>query len=1018
MSWSRSTPLVSLALALLLGGSASASGFLVASDGSPLRLRSQRVAAVVEDGFARTTVRQTFAHAGGAGGGALEAVYVFPVPDGAALVDLALEVGGQRLEGLLAERKAARRAYDAIVGRKRDPALVEQIGRSKFRLSVYPVLPDQPTTVELTWVELVPRVAGALRYVYPLALLGDAATTEHDLTVDVTLRSAGATIAEASSPTAGLDVVRVSDHEVRASLERTGATLDEDVVVRAAIRTPQPSLSVHVHRMPGGDAFLAAVVTPPDPDAARVLPRDVTLALDVSGSMDGPKLEQAKAAARALLDGLRPTDRMNVLLFSHVVRRFADAPVPATVEAVAAGRAFVDAAEAKGSTALGDAIAAACAAPVAAGRVGTVVLLTDGRPTVGEQDPARIVALARAGGERGLRVFTFGVGDDVGAGLLDGVAAAGGGVAELFRREEEVESRLVRFLHRTASPAIADLSITVGGKEVDDRFPRPLPAVHLGEQVCIAGRVGIEGRAPVVVRGTVDGARLELSTTADFGRRAVGVPSRPPIARERYGRAALTYLERALRLRGALEDEAYFAAIDRGTYSTEDEVVAAVIDTSLDTVVQSAYTSFLALLPEDRARVDARDAAARAEALPRARARKVELAGVAPDDAPETADGEVAIETEARAAPEAEATTPRQILGVGGGAGGRFGGKYGGRGAGRGGGRASQAAVTRNRDWLESHQDPRGFWSSAGFSAHCATNVCDGAGDPARDVGVTGLSLLSFLGAGHTVNHGTKKAVVRRGLKFLLSIQDPDRGSFGEPGSHPESLLDHAIAALAMTEGYGLSKWPILKDPAQRGIDHLVSRRSPDGSWGDGDLEVTTWAVLGLRSALDFGLTVDPAALDGARAFVESVTDDATGLVPGAETVRGFASSAERTAAAMICRIFLGEETAGSPALRAGAALLRSRLPRRGEPSRTLDPRTWLWGSYAMFQIGGPDWDAWEAAMLEQVVKSQRRDGDEKGSWDAPPRSAAHGVGRVGSTAVMSLCLEVDYRYDRILLAR
>ena len=139
------------AILFVRAASAQASGLLVFRDGSAtLHVQSQRVTATLTDGLARTTVRQTFVSHHGRGGRGLEAVDLFPVPERAALADLALELGGQRLEGLLTERRTARPVFDSIVRRGRDPALLEQIGRSRFHLSVFPVLPDQPTLVELT----------------------------------------------------------------------------------------------------------------------------------------------------------------------------------------------------------------------------------------------------------------------------------------------------------------------------------------------------------------------------------------------------------------------------------------------------------------------------------------------------------------------------------------------------------------------------------------------------------------------------------------------------------------------------------------------------------------------------------------------------------------------------------------------------------------------------------------------------------------------------------------------------
>lgn len=465
---------------------ADAAGLLVPRDGSaPIQLQSHRVTVTIDDGLARTTVRQTFINPHRR---ALEAIYVFPVPEQAALVDLVMEAGGQRLEGLLAERRAARSAYDAIVRKGKDPALLEQIGRSTFRLSVFPVLPDQETMVELTWIEVVPLQAGEYRYVYPLALAGSLTSTERDLTLDVTVRSS-APMVSVSSPSSAMATALVSPHEARASFERSRATLDQDLTVVAKVSAQEPSLGARVFKNPGGDAFFAAVITPPDLTPDRMLPRDVTLALDVSGSMQGAKLDQARSAAIQMITDLRETDRANVILFNSFLRRFREEPVPMTAENRRDALRFVADATATGGTALGDVIEAISQAPTTRGRPSIAVVLTDGLPSVGKTDPGDIVRAARVAGNRSMQVWTFGVGHDVDAALLDGVAAATGARCEIFRDKEEIEPRLRAFSARTASPAIADLRLTVGGRVVDGALPHPLGVAYLGEQVVITGRV-------------------------------------------------------------------------------------------------------------------------------------------------------------------------------------------------------------------------------------------------------------------------------------------------------------------------------------------------------------------------------------------------------------------------------------------------------------------------------------------------------------------------------------------------
>jgi len=384
-----------------------------------------------------------------------------------------------------------------------------------------------------------------------------------------------------------------------------------------------------------------------------------------------------------------------------------------------------------------------------------------------------------------------------------------------------------------------------------------------------------------------------------------------------------------------------------------------------------------------------------------------------------------------------EGTGNNDVLGVGGGAGGRFGGKYGKRGGGKGGGRASQKAVDLGLEWLKRHQDPGGYWSCSGFSKMCEKNRCEGEGNAAMDVGVTGLALLAFLGAGNTPNSGKYKNTVKKGLKWLVDQQNPENGLFGVLNSHQGFLYDHALATLAMCEGYGLSKWPQLKEPAQKGVHLIQAARNPYKAWryayppnNDNDLSVTGWMVMVLKSAQDFGLEIDKQALTEVQTWIDSMTDENTWRA-GYLTKGGFSARepgmAERwpetkteamTGVAMLCRIFLGEDPDKSPALRGGADLLRKRLPEWNESEGTIDMYYWYYGSYAMYQMGGKDWDIWEAKMTDAVVKRQRQDGDEAGSWDPAFDPWGHQGGRVYSTAIMTLCLEVFYRYDRVLGAR
>ncbi len=1046
------TAAAAIALIGVAAAPADAAGVLVPRDGrAPVKLRSQRVTARLSDGLARTTVRQTFLspHRG-----AIEAVYVFPVPEGAALVDVAMEVGGKRLEGLVVERQKARRVYDQIVRGKRDPALVEQIGRSKFRLSVFPVLQNEPTVVEITWVEQTPLTDGRYRYVYPLALAGDAARTEQDLTFDLQIAST-APLREVTSPTDGLSLSVPSAHAASASFERQRAVLDQDIVVEASVGVPKASLGVRTFRDRKGELYVAAVVTPPALTADQIIPRDVTLLLDVSGSMKGQKIQQARNAALYLVDNARNTDRVNVVRFNAAIDAFAEQPVPMTDENRQRMRAFVEDTTAGGSTALADALGFALSEPVHETRVRTIVLLSDGRPTVGPVDPAEILTATRDDAPEHARVFTFGVGGDVDEGLLRGISAATRGDAQLFRSGGEIEGRLSSFLKRTSTPALANLKVDAAGARLTEVYPRPVPDVFLGEQAVLTTRVRGEVPETTTVHATVAGKRIAL--TADVPRRRA--PGGDISVLHLYARQKIDFLEQSLRLRRNLSDEAYYAALDRGAYDSSDEIVQEIVATSIDCGVQSAYASFLVLLPEDRARLDPRDLAG----LQNARERAA--------DARRDARGEPTIEEESAAAPpdgieyddvvikdakvrdHNESDTdmddadslgdPRfnsdapfegpgtnGVIGIAGGAGVGFGGRRGGRRNLRsgGGGRNTQSAVDLGLEWLKNHQSADGHWDPAAFESQCKLNRCGGGATTAQGPGSTSLVLLAFLGAGETHNSGEYKDAVKNGLRYLKNLQDSE-GCFGSRTS-PTFMTDHMWATLAMTEAYGLTGSRLFKESAQRAVNFVLRAQNPYLGWGPGvrtgvnDTSTTVLGMLVVKSAKLAELDVDHSgAFAGGLKWLDLVTDAKSGRVGNQKvgdadvewrfpTLRGDAL----TAAAMLARIMAGQDPKENELIQKGADILAANRP---EASVWLDPGEYMlryFGTLALFQVGGDHFKQWNEALKPALVGRQRtgQGRDERGSWDPLDLHSAEAGGRVHATAIQTLCLEVYYRYGRV----
>ncbi len=371
-------------------------------------------------------------------------------------------------------------------------------------------------------------------------------------------------------------------------------------------------------------------------------------------------------------------------------------------------------------------------------------------------------------------------------------------------------------------------------------------------------------------------------------------------------------------------------------------------------------------------------------------------------------------------------------LGVGTGAGGS--GKFGKRGKGgkeniipdlrKGPPRGTQDALLAALTWLKRHQSADGSWRAAGFHTNCACTD-DGAAD--YDVGLTGLALLAFLGDGHTQYSRDDNGfgdVVKRAIRWLLSQQDPE-GCIGDRGS--KHMYNHAIAALALCEAFGMSGSEPLRAPAKKAIDFLAAARNPGAGWrygsrcGDSDTSVTGWAVMALKSAELSEIDVPRDAFTDALAWIEKATDGSgyygvgytsrglqTVFVPGKN--EHFDSHPAMTAVGMLSRVFIQRKRV--PEL-AASELLLADLP-AWEANKT-DFYYWYYGSLAMFQVDGPkgvQWKKWSDAVVKALLGHQVATGCAAGSWDCKEEHWGFEGGRVYATAINALTLEVYYRYD------
>jgi len=500
-----------LALALaLLAGPAQAQGWIEIErprvpGGSPTIIRTEsQVRTTIDGRVARVEVAEQFRNQGGS---IAEGSYLYPLPGEAVFQNFSLWMGNQELRGEMMNADQARNIYEEIVRRQKDPALLTLAGHGLVRARVFPIQAGETRKIALRYTQLLERAGDALRLRYAVGERGRA-----NLSFLVTVPNAG-DFGQPYSPTHQITTDRHGD-QLEITVDADGGS---DIELFLPLRQGIVGTSAVTHAPGGEDGYLMLLLAPAMTEDGPVVPRDLSLVVDVSGSMSGAKLDQAKAALRQALGTLNSVDRFRLVSFSSGVRNFRDGWSPVTANTLREARQFVDALQAEGGTNIAGALDAVLGTTVPEDRLPIVVFLTDGLPSVGEQEPDRIAAAA-AGHIGRTRIFTVGVGPDVNTYLIDRLAKEGRGSAEYVPPDASVEVAMGSLLGKIRRPALVNLRIVDSPVRLVDLSPGTLPDLFYGEELTVFGRYRGEGSGPIVIEGERNGRRERFTAQATFPR--------------------------------------------------------------------------------------------------------------------------------------------------------------------------------------------------------------------------------------------------------------------------------------------------------------------------------------------------------------------------------------------------------------------------------------------------------------------------------------------------------------------
>lgn len=468
----------------------------VFTDPTWLSIDYHRVKATIKDQIANTSIDMQFTNNGDA---LAEGTFIFPLPNNAAVDRLTMFINGQAYDAKILSADEARQIYDEIVRQYRDPALLEYLGMQAIQANVFPIPPRESRRIQIDYSQLLPVDNGLVQYVYPMT----AKRLIDEMSVSVEVESS-TPIGAVYSPSHNIGLSREGTTAFKAGYEASNTVESEDFTLYYGLASDEISVNLLTYRASANeDGFFTLLIQPPlSIEEERIVPKDIILVIDQSGSMDGEKWQQAQAAAAYVLDNLNEQDRFNIVVFSTGYRVYANEMLPSND--ASAAKEWVNSLGIEGGTNINEALLAAL--DMTGERSTAILFLTDGEPTEGVTDIELILSNLKAAAKSNARIFTFGVGDDVNTLLLDALTRDHNGAITYVRTGQRIDEAVASLFNKINAPVMTDVQLTIDGVITELMYPAQLNNLFAGEQLTLVGRYrGSADDATITLTGEVNG---------------------------------------------------------------------------------------------------------------------------------------------------------------------------------------------------------------------------------------------------------------------------------------------------------------------------------------------------------------------------------------------------------------------------------------------------------------------------------------------------------------------------------
>lgn len=479
----------------------------------PLEVVYHSVDVNIDEQFVITKIDQSFYNPSAY---QLEGYYIFPIPDGALINNFSMEIDGKELYAELLDSDKARKIYEDIVRQMHDPALLEYNEQNIFKLRIFPIEPRSEKKISITYSQVIESDNNLFEYVYPLNTEKFSAKQLKNVSLKIDINS-NEPLKNIYCPTHNVDIVNKSDNHAIISYEEINVKPDIDFKLYFSKNSSQIGLSLFTYKTGSKDGYFLLSASPSiEFDKSNIENKDITFILDISGSMSGDKLEQAKKALMYCVNNLNNGDHFNIIRFSTEAYSLFNELKTAAKENKEDAKKFIEELQASGGTNIEEAFSLAFLNYKKSDRPYFLVFITDGKPTIGEMNDKKLVKFILSLIKQEARIFTFGVGNEINTHLLDKLADATNAWRTYVSEEEDIEIKVSNFYDKIQSPVLSDIKLDFGNIEVYQTYPKHLHSLFKGSNLLVFGRYKDSDKSKVTLSGKVHGKEKIFTVSDEF----------------------------------------------------------------------------------------------------------------------------------------------------------------------------------------------------------------------------------------------------------------------------------------------------------------------------------------------------------------------------------------------------------------------------------------------------------------------------------------------------------------------